>query len=196
MIDLQAIKAKYKITRKLDWEDVQILINAATQKTYQPGEYLISEGSLNRRIYFIAQGLVRSFAINSKGEEITTAVYWENMVAASPDVILFEQPCRFYYEAMEPTTVFSLDYDQVQQLLSKNVNLLESRKYILQMMLRMAFTRIESFVLNNPEERYVQFMEAYPDLHNRIQVKHIAHILGITPVSLSRIRKRLADKGE
>ncbi|MEO1436606.1 MAG: Crp/Fnr family transcriptional regulator, partial [Bacteroidota bacterium] len=133
MIDLEAIKAQYNISRKLDWDDVQVLMQAASVKEYQPGDYVIQEGSLQKRIYFIVTGLVRGFAINDKGEEITINVYWENMVVASPDVILFDQPCRFYFEAMEPTTVFSLDYEETQQLLAQNINLLESRKYILQM---------------------------------------------------------------
>ena len=52
--------------------------------------------------------------------------------------------------------------------------------------------RIESFVLLSPLERYQQFVRKYPSLNNRVPDKYIANVLGITPVSLSRIRKRIA----
>ena len=70
----------------------------------------------------------------------------------------------------------------------------KNRKYILQRLLKESFKRVESFVLLNPEERYLKFIEDNPGLMNRVPNKYIANILGITPVSLSRIRKRIAEK--
>jgi hypothetical protein len=63
------------------------------------------------------------------------------------------------------------------------------RKFLLE-----AKERIESFVLFTPEQRYVKYIEDFPDMYNRVPDKYIAHVLGITPVSLSRIRKRISTK--
>ena len=52
--------------------------------------------------------------------------------------------------------------------------------------------RLEAFVLLTPEERYQELISSNPTLINRVPDKYIANIIGITPVSLSRIRKRLA----
>lgn len=194
MIDLQAIKAFYQIDRKLDFEDVRQILEAAENRHYRAGENIIPEGSLRKELHFIQKGLVRSFAINNKGEEITTAIYWEHLVVASPDILLFQQASRFTFQAMEDCDVWSIDYDLMQNLLSKNTNLLESRKFILQNMLRMALSRIETFVLMNPEERYLDLIAKHPDLNDRVPNKYLANILGITPVSLSRIRKRISEK--
>ncbi|MBK8659738.1 MAG: hypothetical protein IPN22_12925 [Bacteroidetes bacterium] len=49
-------------------------------------------------------------------------------------------------------------------------------------------------MLLSPEERYLKFIQKYPDLLNRVPNKYIANVLGITPVSLSRIRKRISTK--
>ena len=69
-------------------------------------------------------------------------------------------------------------------------------KYVFQKMMRHQLARVESFVLNSPEERYLKYIKDYPDLINRVPDKYIAHVLGITPVSLSRIRKRISDKSK
>ncbi len=194
MIDFDKIKALYKFGRNISWEDIQQLVKSATSKSYAPSEYLIQEGALKKEIFFIRKGLVRIFAINDKGDEITTGLRWENQPLASPDVILFGQPSRFYFQALEPTETLSMDYDLLQTIIARNPKLEHNRKQILLTMLREAMGRVESFVLYSPEERYTRFVAANPEIVNRVPNKYIANILGITPVSLSRIRKRLATK--
>ncbi|MEZ4686355.1 MAG: Crp/Fnr family transcriptional regulator [Bacteroidia bacterium] len=192
MIDLEKIKLIYNIGRGLRMEDVQILFKAASSRTYQPGDYLIREGSEVPEVFYVRKGLVRVFIINEKGEEITTQLLPEHHVVASHDVILFDQPSRFFFEAFEETKTFSMDYDMLQTVISRNKKLDENRKFILQKLLKISLSRVESFVLYSPEERYERFVEANPDLINRVPGKYIANVLGITPVSLSRIRSRIA----
>ena len=61
-------------------------------------------------------------------------------------------------------------------------------------MLKESIERVESFTLHSPEERYINFVKSKPNIVNRVPDKYIATILGMTPVSLSRIRKRIATK--
>ena len=67
-------------------------------------------------------------------------------------------------------------------------------KKFFQRIVREAHLRIEGFVLHTPEERYIKFIEKYPDINNRVPDKYIANVLGITPVSLSTIRARITKK--
>lgn len=60
--------------------------------------------------------------------------------------------------------------------------------------MKRAFQRIESFVFLSPEERYKKYVKDYPNVIDRAPDKYIANVLGITPVSLSRIRTRIASK--
>lgn len=82
----------------------------------------------------------------------------------------------------------------MQDLVARNPKLEANRKYVLQRLLKESMERVESFVLLTPEERYQRFVKDYPGITNRVQDKYIANVLGITPVSLSRIRKRIASK--
>lgn len=60
--------------------------------------------------------------------------------------------------------------------------------------MKQIFGRVDSFVLLSPEERYKKYVKDFPEIVNRVPDKHIANVLRITPVSLSRIRKRIATK--
>ena len=194
MIDFDKIKTIYQFGRNVSLSDIQVLLSTAKSKSFAPSEYLIKEGTITKDVFFIRKGLVRAFVINEKGDEITTALRVENQLITSPDIILFNQPARAYYQAIEPTDTYRMDYDVLQSIISKNPKLEASRKYIFQNLMKDAYRRIETFVLLSPEERYIDFVDTNPDLVNRVPDKYIANVLGITPVSLSRIRKRIAER--
>lgn len=194
MLDFEKIKTIYKIGKDLEWKDLQSLIQATTSRSYAINDYLIKEGTVKREVFFIKKGLIRVFAINDKGDEITIRISTENQPIASPDIILFDQPSRFYFQALEPTETLSIDYDLMQKVISKTPALEQNRKNILLNILKESQARVESFVLYSPEERYIRFVEDNPGIVNRVPDKYIANVLGITPVSLSRIRKRIVQK--
>ncbi len=194
MIDFARLKKLYKFSLDLSLNDIQSLLKASKIETFKAQSYLMEQGSLNRKVYFITKGLVRFFIVNDKGDEITTLIRWENQTFLNPDVIFFEKPSRFYIQALEDTKAFTLDYDQLQAIIEQNPKLEKNRKHILLNVIKETLTQRESFVLYSPEERYLNFVQTKPDIVNRVPGKYIANILGITPVSLSRIRKRLATK--
>ena len=194
MIDFSKIKSIYKLGRNLDLSDVQVLFSAAGKKSFKQGDFLFRQGSKSRMVYLINKGLVRTFKINERGEEISIKVFSEHQIVANVHSLMFDQESEYNYECMEAVSAICLDYDQLQQIIDKHPKLEKNRKYILQRLLKESFKRVESFVLLNPEERYLKFIEDNPGLMNRVPNKYIANMLGITPVSLSRIRKRITEK--
>jgi CRP-like cAMP-binding protein len=194
MIDFQKLKQLYKLGKDLNFSDVQGFISSAKLMSYAPGEFLIKEGQLRKEVFWIRKGLVRGLRITEKGEEITTMFRWEDQPVVSPNLILFNEPALHYFEALEPTEVFRIDYDKVQKIIENNPKLEANRAILLRNVLKEALLRIDSFLLLSPEERYLDFVRTRPDLINRVPNKYLANVLGITPVSLSRIRKRIAEK--
>ena len=194
MVDLNRLKQIYKFGKELSLKDIQVLLKAAKNGSFCKKELLINEGSKRNDVFYIKSGLVRCFNINDKGEEITLKLIPEHQVVANVDLILFSQASRYFFEALENTEVFFIDYDVLQDLVARNPKLEANRKYVLQRLLKESMERVESFVLLTPEERYLRFVKDYPGITNRVQDKYIANVLGITPVSLSRIRKRIASK--
>ena len=194
LFDFKKLKALYKIGKDLSLSDILIVVNAANKRSYDIGDYLIKESDIRREVFYVRKGLVRSYQINDKGEEITTGFYFENQFFCSPFTVFFNEPAQNYFVALEPTTVLSMDYEKLDALIAKHPQLEANRKLFYNAGIKELIHKINSFILLTPEERYLDFIQKKPDLVNRAPDKYIAHVLGITPVSLSRIRKRIADK--
>lgn len=179
----------------INFKILLVLFRRIKIKRYASGELLIKEGSSNNNVYFIRRGLVRSYLNDEGGNEITFQLYPESSVITNIHFILFKQSSRFNYEAIEDTKVYEIDYDSFLDVASTSSELLElNRNFFGKRIVQGAFQRIESFVFLSPEERYIKYMNDYPTLANRVPNKYIANILGVTPVSLSRIRSRIAAR--
>lgn len=179
----------------MNFKSLLVLFRKIKVQRCASGDILIKEGSSNNNIYFVRKGLVRSYVNDEQGNEITFQLYPESSVLTNVHFILFKQSSRFNYEAIEDTKVYEIDYDSFVEVASKSSELLElNRTYFGKRIIQGAFQRIESFVFLTPEERYKKYLKDYPSLVNRVPDKYIANILGITPVSLSRIRKRISSK--
>ncbi len=164
-------------------------------KSFKKGEILIAEGSLTKEVYFIRKGLVRSYVINGKGDEITFQLYAETNVFTNAHTILFDEKSRFNYQALENVKLYTIDFDHFLKISSTNQELLHlNRNLFSKRIIQRVFLRLESFALLTPEERYSEFLENRPNLIQRVPDKYIANVLGITPVSLSRIKNRIANK--
>lgn len=194
MIDIEKLKTLYKFSKELSLQDAQDLLKTAKSTSFKKKEIIFEEGSKDTQIYFLLEGLVRMYHIKENGEEITFSLIPENNVVANFDFIATEKPSPFYYETLENCSFFRIDYQVLDNIVSKNANLEANRKYFLRKMIFKVKERLETFVLLNPEERYLKFIKDFPDLTNRVPDKYIANVLGITPVSLSRIRKRISSK--
>lgn len=172
-----------------------LLLRHVTIRSIEKGETIIEEGTTKRDIFYIRKGLIRSYLTNEMADEITFQLFPEYHIFGNVHSILFDEPSSFSYQALEPTKVYEVNYDSFQRVISKNGKLLElNRMYLGKKIIKQAYQRVESFVLLSPEERYLKYLNDYPDVINRAPDKYIAHVLGITPVSLSRMRNRIASK--
>ena len=164
-------------------------------ETFEKGEVILSKDAVEKEIYFIRKGLVRSYSTNEDNEEVTFHLYAESQFFANVHAVLFNEASKFDYQALEQTKVYTADYDTFLKVSAKNPDLLElNRTFFGKKIMKQAFQRVESFVFLSHEERYQRYVKDNPHIINRAPDKYIANVLGITPVSLSRIRKRISKK--
>lgn len=194
MIDLKVLRKIYQPSKDLTLSDVQLFIGAAGTACFAKGENLIEMDSRSSNIYFIRKGLVRMYTVLENGEERTMSLIPEYHIAANGDIVLIDRPSRYIFQALEPTTTFTMDFEVVQQIMERNPHMEKQRKHILRRYVVEFFTRLETFILLSAEERYLRYVEDHPELTSRVPDKYIAQVPGITTVSLSRIRKRIASK--
>ncbi|NQY09950.1 MAG: Crp/Fnr family transcriptional regulator [Flavobacteriales bacterium] len=194
MMNFETLKQYLNLAKELSFDGVRDFIKSGKSQTFAPGEYLIEEGSTNKDLFFMQKGIVRSHITNEKGIEITMNLWWEEDIVTNADIHLHNTPSRYCYVAIETTKTISIDSDILEEIISQNNPLKGHQKEFFLYQLKEQSERIESFILMTPEERYIDFIESYPEIINRVKDKYIANILGITPESLSRIRKRITSR--
>lgn len=172
-------------------QDKILLMEFFTFRQVPKGFVLIPEGKVARELYFINKGLLRLY-YNKDGADITAFLFREHLFATSYDSFIRQAPGNQLLEALEPADLLVLSYTNLQKLYEVwlKMNIL-TRKIAEQRFIN-AQAILSSYILDSPEERYRKFEAQHGDLLLRVPHFMIASFLGITPVSLSRIRKRLA----
>jgi CRP-like cAMP-binding protein len=175
-------------------DDSQPLFAMTSVVTLGANQAYIRTGDTSRKLAYIEQGLIRVYKIKANYDEATLFVRRQGQFIASHESIIFGQPSQYVYLTLEPTTLLEIDYGVLEEILKTHPKYEPLRNFFLMGMLAESLKNIDSFVTQSPEERYRNLVSKDLDLVNRVPDKHIASMLGITPVSLSRIRKRMHTK--
>jgi CRP-like cAMP-binding protein len=186
----QKLKEKYEF---LKMEDLMELISICKFQNIPKNEHFIKVGDTTKKVGFIISGLIRFYHLKD-GEEYNIIFKKEFEMASSFESIILNQPSSYSFEALEDTQMMVYDYGEMEELFAKNHQLERFGRYFIQQELAQAVKIYEGHLFFSPEERYLKFIEVHPDLMNRVPLKHLSSFLGITPVSLSRIRKRVVGK--
>ena len=171
-------------------QDINMVMSFAQIKEISAETTLLNEGDFTKIFGFILSGLMRVYFLKD-GVDYTFDFRDKFEVFGNLDAIFSEQASTRYIETIEDTRYLQIDYKRLEKLTSYNDRLENIRINILQKNFRDALVRLQKTISLSPEDRYKELIENRPDLQNRVSQKHIATYLGITPVSLSRIRKRL-----
>lgn len=176
----------------IDKAEKEYLEKRFTTKTYKKGDFFLKEGQVCREVGFIEKGLVRYF-INKDGEELIYGFGKENDFVCNYESFLDHSLSAKNIQFIEDATIAVFSYDDLQMIYE---NLKEGQKFgrlACEQLFVMALRDITSFYADEPEQRYLHFVNTYPDLQQRIPQYYISSFIGVKPQSLSRIRKRLSD---
>ncbi|HAD12516.1 MAG TPA: hypothetical protein DCF33_08760 [Saprospirales bacterium] len=156
---------------------------------------LLELGQVCNHMYFVIKGCLRLYY--QKGElEINCFFFHENLFCTAFGSFMMRRKSNQILETLEDTVMLAITFDELQQLYIDVPEMNVLVRKILEERYTNAHDVISSFVLDNPEQRYENFKQKYPALINRIAEQHIASYLGITPKSLSRLKKRVYAKNK
>lgn len=150
---------------------------------------LLQEGQVSRTMYFIEKGCLRTW-INDDGKEITTQFFFEGEAVSSIESFRTGQPSAYSIESLEPTILQSISQHDFQALMETSPELKKQLEEHLFRRLTQAQQQLYTNLRNSPQQRYEELMMRNPHIVQRVPQHYIASYLGITPVSLSRIRNR------
>jgi CRP-like cAMP-binding protein len=170
-----------------DWSNFTQHFSA---RELQPQQHWVQAGDICTDLCFILEGLLRIYYIDQAGNEVNQHFYQVNEVIAPVDALISKEPCQYFIQALEPTRLMTANYNEFSQTGEKNPELLRLEIKMLQAIFMKSARREAQLLLGNAEQRYRWFCKEYPELLERIPQYHIASFLGITPVSLSRLRKK------
>lgn len=151
---------------------------------------LVEEGQIAREVYFINRGCLR-FYYNRDGDEITGFIFTENLFATALDSFLQQEPSSQIVETLEDCELLVISYSNMQRLYDYSTNFQLFGRRLAEQRLVNAQRILSSYILDSPEERYRRILTTQPEWLQRVPQHYLASFLGITPVSLSRIRKRI-----
>ena len=163
-------------------------------KKVAKNEFLLKEGEICLDTFFVEKGLLRMFSLDKNGKEHVIQFAPENWLISDRSSLNFNEKSKFYIEAIEDTEVFILGNDFFTKMIENYPHIAERNDLLLQKHIRNLQNRVNSLLADTAEERYMSCIKMYPDILLRVPQWMVASYLGITPESLSRVRKELARK--
>lgn len=161
-------------------------------KELKKKDLFLQAGKVQKAIGFIVKGLVRSFFIDQNGNEITVGFYSEGHYATHYAAFIAQKPSHYSIQCLEPITIVCFSFEDQQWIYQQSPNFERYGRLITEEILKRQQARIESFIFQTAEERYLDFIEHHPALFNRISLSHLCSYLGIERQTLTRIRQKLA----
>lgn len=170
------------------------LAGLLTEVAYPKGSHVLEAGKTERNIFFIASGIVRAW-MPVDGREITFWIGAEGATIVSLKSYVSNEQGYETMECMEDSVLYVLRRSDLETLFREDIHIANWGRKFAEKELLQAEEKFIPLLFTTASERYETLLKQHPDLLQRIPLEHLASYLGITPVSLSRIRGKNKAKG-
>ncbi len=165
------------------------LYNNLKEKEFEKGEMINQKGKISRRLYFIKSGLLKHYYYHNGNQHILK-FFCDNSFVTISDSFLKNIPADYSTIALENTTIIYLEFNKLESLCAKHHSFESFIRIIISNMAIMSIDRLKTMLHANATERYHKFISEYAPLQQRISLGDTASFLGMSQVSLSRIRSK------
>lgn len=174
------------------WSELAALFRPAD---YDKAEHLVMVGAPMQELFFVVQGLLRFYYIDADGRAWNKSFVQEGTFAGALSSYVLGLPAPYAIEALEPTKVLVARWADVEALYDRDPAFERLGRRFAEWLAVRKELRERAFLELDAEARYEAFLNEHPDLADRIPNYHVASYLGVTEVTLSRIRSRIARSG-
>jgi len=185
----EQIKKYFNRYANFNEPEIDLFYSKLKTKKFLKKEFLLKENIICKYNYFIIKGVVRSFYIDTKGNEKITQFAIDNWWVTNMVSFIQETPSTQYLQAIEETTVLYLSKETLEQLYIENPKLERLFRIITENMLIANLRKNDVFLQMKSKDRYSDFVNKLPDFVQRVPQYMIASYLEITPEYLSELRR-------
>lgn len=186
-IFIDQIEKKYNC--KISLDTIQKIREIVYKKSFKQKDIVSNIGDIDHEFMFLLSGLIRLYYCDVEGNDITRFFSTEGSIIGG----ISNGENLFAREALEDSEVLVVDGEKFMDIINQDADLLRLFNQILLKRLEYKTYRESSFLMLSATERYLNFKNMHPSLEKRVNQMHIASYLGITPVSLSRIRRAIKE---
>lgn len=164
------------------------ILSAFEKETFAKGDLILEKDRTCKKLYFVNQGLARSFYINENGKDITVWFFNNNNFLTAVESFFEQTPSYYNIQTLEATEVYSISHTKLHELFKKHHSMEKFGRILSIKMINVLAEKLNSIQFQTADDRYKFMLKTYPDIANKAPLGHIASYLGITQETLSRIR--------
>ena len=189
-LHLENLKKKILSYTQVDDEMVEEQIQFYQRIDLKKGDTLVTPGQLVDYFYYVATGCIYYYKLD-EGEQKVLEFYTDDIFFTDLPAYVKDTPSNYYLKASEATVVYAIKKSDAENSFKRSHQLERFGRLSMQEAFIKIFTRVERLNSRTNEERYLRLIKKRPDLFQRVPQYLIASYLGLTPVGLSKLRKRL-----
>jgi CRP-like cAMP-binding protein len=175
----------------LNEEEMSVVERFFKERRVKRRQYILQAGDVSKLNTFVVEGCFKMFMIDANGKEHNLQFAIENWWIGDIGSFHTEQPSKLYIEAIENSLILQINKEDQLKLFAEYPKFNRIFRVITENALVSTQRRVLQNISSTAEERYLDFMNRYPQFFNRISNVQIASYLGVTPEFLSTIRKRI-----
>ena len=175
-------------------DELKLIIPKYEAVAFNKNDYLLKQGQVEKKYWFIESGFVRSYIIDTDGNDITFNLYASGDVVIDYPSIFFFAPTRENIQALTDCDCWEISFDSFQELFNDISSYREQQRGLLVGSYFALKEHSISLIADEAKERYLRLLKTKPHIIQNVSLKHIATFLGVTDTSLSRIRKEIANE--
>ncbi|RXG26835.1 Crp/Fnr family transcriptional regulator [Leeuwenhoekiella marinoflava] len=160
-------------------------------KTLAKKEFLLQEGAYCKQLAFVSKGLLKSYTIDEKGQEHISLLAWEGWWVSDFKSFICDEKAILFIDAVEASEVLLITHENYELMLKEIPEMERYFRILYQNSLVTKDRRLISSNSYTAEEKYKHLLELYPFIGKQVPQNLIASFLGITPETLSRIKKTM-----
>lgn len=176
--------------QEIDFETENAIRKYFVEESFKKNEFVVCEGKICDKIYFIKSGAIRRFCLEN-GIEVTRWIYTDTQFVTSLSSFFEQKPSFESFQASEDTVVYSLSHKDENFLLQYPLFVSFHMKQ-----LRLYLSGINEFHhlfrIMNANEKYMFLLKSFPEIIKKSKLKHVASLIGVSQETLSRIRATIS----